>query len=140
MKRNLIITSVLVLTLGFGITVYAKGINNLEAFSKLSKSNQELLIETMKESKESKKELWMEMKEAKKAMHDALVAENFDEAKFQASADKLAELKIEKMRIMTDTVKELASKFSQEERAALAEILPKGKHRHGHHKRYNKEQ
>lgn len=135
MKRNLIILSALVLTIGLAATVYSKGFNKLEAFSKLSKSNQELLVNTMKEKHESNKELKIQMKEAKNAMHQALVADQFDEAKFQTNADKLIALKIEKMKIMTETVRELAGQFSQEERESLAEILPKGKNHYGKHKR-----
>lgn len=132
MKRNLLIVSVLVLTLGLAWSVYAKGFYKLEAFASLSKEKQTLIIDTMKKNHEAKKELWGQMKEAKKGMHEALTAPKFDAANFQANADKIEALKAQKFKIMTDSIKELAPQLTQEEREVLAKILPKGKRGHGH--------
>ncbi|MGH7884902.1 MAG: periplasmic heavy metal sensor [Thermodesulfobacteriota bacterium] len=133
MKKNLFVLSILVLTIGFGLSVYAKGFHNLEAFAGLSKEKQTLIVETMKKNHDAKKELWSKMKEAKSGMHDALTAPTFNADAFQASVDNMEELMSTKFEIMIDTVKELAPQLNQAEREVLAEMFPKGKHGHGYH-------
>lgn len=134
MRRNLLIVSVLVLTIGFSLTVLAKGFHKLEEFSKLPQEKQELLINTMKTMKESKAELREEMKAAKKEMYDALTAPEFDEARYQAGVERMQRLHEQKMVVMTQTIKELAPQLTQEEREVLAKMFPRGKRGYGHHK------
>jgi len=134
MRKKLLVTSILVLTLGLSLAVYAKGMYSLEAFSTLPKEKQELLINKMKSMHEGKTESREEMKAAKKEMYDALTAPKFDEVKFQKSVEKLQKLHEQRMEKFTQAVKELAPQFTQEERLALAKIFPMGRHVYGHHK------
>lgn len=134
MRKKLLIASVLVLTLGLSFAVYAKGLYRLEAFASLPKDKQELLISKMKSMHDGKAEFREEMKAARKDMYDALTAPKFDEAKFQKSVAKLEKLQEQRMEKFTQTVKELAPQFTQEERQALVKIFPMGRHGHGHHK------
>lgn len=133
MRKNLFILSILVLTIGFTLSVYAKGFHKLESFAGLSKEKQTLIVETMKKNHDAKKELWTQMKEAKSEMYNALTAPTFNADAFQASVDKMEQLKNTKFEMMTDTVKELAPQLTQKEREVLAEMFPKGKHGHGNH-------
>ncbi len=133
MKKKLLILSALVFTLGFTLSVFAKGYEKLEAFAELSKEKQTLIVETMKKNHEAKKELWGQMKEVKNSMHEVLTAPEFDEKAFQANVDKMEELKDKKFEIMSDTVIELAPQLSQQEREVLAQMMARGKHGHGKH-------
>lgn len=134
MKRNLLIVSVLTLTLGFSLNVLAKGFQKMEEFSKLPQEKQQLVIDTMKTMKEGKSEYWNEMKAAKKEMHEALTAPEFDEARFQASVQKMEQLRDQRKQMKIQAISELAPQFTQEEREILAKIFHKGKRGHGHYK------
>lgn len=133
MKKKLLILSALVFTLGFTLSVYAKGFHKLEAFTNLSKEKQTLVVETMKKNHETKMELRGQMKEVKKSMHEILTAPEFDAKAFQTSVDKMEELKDKKFDLMTGSIKELAPQMTQEEREILAQIIARGKHGHEKH-------
>lgn len=133
MKKKLLILTALVFTLGLTLSVYARGYHKLEAFADLSKEKQSLIVETMKKNHEAKKEMWSEMKEAKKSMHEALTAPEFDAAAFQAGAEKINQLKTEKFELMADSIKEIAPQLTQQERETLAKMFHKGKRGHGNH-------
>ena len=135
MRKNLLIVSVLVLTLGFSFTVLARDFHKMEEFSKLPQEKQQLLIETMKRMKESKSQFGEEMKIAKKEMYDALTAPEFDEVRYQESVDRLQRLHEYRMDLMSEAVGEIASQFTQEERQILAKIFPKGKRGHDHYRK-----
>ena len=135
MRKNLLIFSVLVLTLGFSFTVLAKGFHKMEEFSKLPQEKQQLLIETMKRMKESKSQFRVEMKVAKKEMYDAITAPEFDDVRYHESVERLQRLHEQRMDLMSEAVGEVASQFTQEEREILAKIFPKGKRGHGHHRK-----
>lgn len=133
MKKKLLVLSALVFTLGFTLSVFAKGYEKLEAFAELSKEKQTLIVETMKKNHDAKKELWDQMKEVKKSMNEILIAPEFDENAFQTNVEKMEELKDKKFEIMTNTVTELAPQLTQQEREVLAQMIAKGKHGHGKH-------
>lgn len=131
MKRNLLVITVLALTIGFSSAAFTKGVYKLEAFSQLSPETQTLIVETMKNNKMESRELRTEMREARKDMKEALTAPEFDEVKFQESADRLNELRSIRSQIMTDSVKELAPQLSPEEREVLANMFNRRGYRHG---------
>lgn len=135
MRRNLLVVSVLALMLGFSLSVFAKGFQKMEEFSKLPQEKQQLVIDTMKTMKEGKSEFWEEMKAAKNEMHEALTAPEFDEAKFQESVQKMEQLRDQRRQMKIQAISEIAPQFTQEEREILARIFHKGKYGHGHHKR-----
>ena len=140
MKKTLIIGSVFIVGIALGVLTfshngYGRGFKNLESFSKLPSDKQTLLIETMSKVREENSSLREDMQGARKSMIDALTAEKFDPNAFQQSVDKMHDLHGKKIQAMAEAVKNLAPKFTQEERVILAEILPKGRHgRGGHHK------
>jgi len=140
MKKTLIIGSVFIVGIALGVLTfshngYGRGFKNLESFSKLPSDKQALLIETMSKVREENSSLREDMQGARKSMIDALTAEKFDANAFQQSVDKMHDLHGKKIQAMAEAVKNLAPKFTQEERVILAEILPKGRHgRGGHHK------
>lgn len=139
MKKTLIIGSVFIVGIALGVLTfshngYGRGFKNLESFSKLPSDKQTLLIETMSKVREENSSLREDMQGARKSMIDALTAEKFDPNAFQQSVDKMHDLHGKKIQAMAEAVKNLAPKFTQEERVILAEILPKGRHgRGGHH-------
>lgn len=135
MRRNLLVVSVLALMLGFSLSVFAKGFQKMEEFSKLPQEKQQLVIDTMKTMKEGKSEFREEMKAAKNEMHEALTAPEFDEAKFQESVQKMEQLRDQRRQMKIQAISEIAPQFTQEERQILARIFHNGKHGHGHHKR-----
>jgi len=140
MKKTLIIGSVFIVGIALGVLTfshngYGRGFKNLESFSKLPSDKETLLIETMSMVHEQNSSLREDMQGARKSMIDALTAETFDPNAFQQSVDKMHDLHGIKIQAMAEAVKNLAPKFTQEERVILAEILPKGRHgRGGHHK------
>ena len=140
MKKTLIIGSVFIVAIALGVLTfshngYGRGFKNLESFSKLPSDKQTLLIETMSKVREENSSLREDMQGARKSMIDALTAEKFDANTFQQSVDKMHDLHGKKIQAMAEAVKNLAPKFTQEERVILAEILPKGRYgRGGHHK------
>ncbi len=133
MKRNLLLASVLFLTLGFSMTVMGYPFQKLESFSKLPNEKQTLVIETMESVHDQNKELRRQAKDIKQAMKDVLTAPEFDANAFQTYADQLQALKIQMITAKTGAIKDLASQMNQEEREVLVEILPKGKRGHGRH-------
>lgn len=135
MRRNLLVVSVLALTLGLSLNVLARGFEKMEEFSKLPQEKQQLIINTMKTMKESRSEFREEMKAAKNEMKDALTAPEFDETKFLASAQKIEKLREQRRQMKIQSITEIAPQFTQEEREILAKIFHKGKRGHGHHKR-----
>lgn len=134
MRRNMLIVSVLALTLGFSLTVLAKGFHKMEEFSKLPQEKQQLIIDTMKTMKEGKTEFREEMKAAKKEMKEALTAPEFDEAGFQASVDRIEQLRDQRKQMKVKSMMEIAPQFTQEEREILVKIFHKGKRGHGYYK------
>jgi uncharacterized membrane protein len=133
MKKNLLLASVLFLTLGFSMTVMGKQFQKLESFSKLPQDKQTLVVETMETVHTENRELRQQAKEIKQAMKGVLTAPEFDANAYQSYADKLQGLKIQMMVAKTGAIKDLASQMNQQEREVLLEIMPKGKKGHGKH-------
>jgi len=133
MKKNLLMASVLFLTLGFAMTAMGYPFQKLESFSKLPNDKQTLVIETMESVHEQNKELRQQAQDIKKSMKDVLTAPEFDANAYQAYADQLQDLKIQMMVAKTGAIKDLASLMNQQEREVLLEIMPKGKKGHGKH-------
>lgn len=133
MNRKLIITSVtvLVLTIGLTWTVFGKGFYKLEAFASLPKEKQTLIIDTLRKNREQNEALRNEIRSTKKAMIEAMTAAEFDEASFEQNANRLHELHNRRFESMTQSIKELAPQFTQEEREVLATVFKHG--RHGYH-------
>ncbi len=133
MKKNLLMASVLFLTLGFAMTVMGYSFQKLESFSKLPNDKQTLVIETMESVHDQNKELRQQAQDIKQAIKDVLTAPEFDANAYQAYADQLQDLKIQMMVAKTGAIKDLASQMNQQEREVLLEIMPKGKKGHGKH-------
>ena len=133
MKKNLLLASVLFLTLGFSMTVMSYPFQKLESFSKLPNDKQTLVIETMESVHDQNKELRQQAQDIKQALKDVLTAPEFDANAYQAYADQLQGLKIQMMVAKTGAIKDLASQMNQQEREVLLEIMPKGKKGHGKH-------
>jgi len=114
MKKNLLMASVLFLTLGFSMTVMGYPFQKSESFSKLPDDKQTLVIETMESVHDKNKELRQQARDIKQAMNDVLTAPEFDANSYQTYADQLEVLQIQ-------------------EREVLLEIMPKGKKGHGKH-------
>ena len=131
MKRNLILASVLFLTLGFSMTVMGYPFQKLESFSKLPNDKQTLVIETMESVHDQNKELRQQAKDIKQAMKDVLTAPEFDANAYQTYADQLQALKIQMITAKTGAIKDLASQMNQQEREVLIEIMPQGRKGHG---------
>ena len=72
MNRNLLLASVLFLTLGFSMTVMGYPFQKLKSFSKLPNDKQTLVIETMESVHDQNKELRQQAKDIKQAMKDVL--------------------------------------------------------------------
>ncbi len=133
MKKNLLMVSVLFLTLGFSMTVMGYQFQNSESFSKLPDDKQTLVIETMESVHDQNKELRQQAQDIKQAIKDVLTAPEFDANAYQAYADQLQEIKVQMMVAKTGAIKALASQMNQQEREVLLEIMPKGKKGHGKH-------
>jgi len=131
MKRNLILASVLLLTLGFSMTVMGYPFQKLESFSKLPNDKQTLVIETMESVHDQNKDLRQQAKDIKQAMKDVLTAPEFNANAYQTYADQLEALQIKRFSAMADAIKDIAAQMSQQEREVLVELLPKGKRGHG---------
>ena len=130
-KKNLLLASVLFLTLGFSMTVMGYPFQKLESFSKLPSDKQTLVIETMETVHTENKELKQQAKEIKQAMKAVLTAPEFDAKAYQTYADQLQDIRIQMMTAKTGAIKDLASQMNQQEREVLVDILPKGKRGHG---------
>ena len=137
MNNKLIITSVtlFLLTVGLTWTVFGKGLYKLEAFASLPKEKQTLVIDTLKKNRENNAALRDEIRSTRKAMLEALTAEEFNESAFEQNADKLHELLNRKFETMTESVKELAPRFTQQEREVLAALFKNGRNEY-HSKKY----
>lgn len=127
--------TVLVITIGLTWSVLGKGFYKLEAFASLPKEKQTLIIDTMKNNREQNAALSEEIRSTKKAMIEALTAAEFDETAFEQNANKLHELHNRKFGTMTESVKELAPRFTQQEREALAAMFKNGRNEY-HSKKY----
>ena len=130
-RKNLLLASILFLTLGFSTTVMGYPFQKLESFSKLPADKQTLVIETMETVHAEKKELKQQAKEIKQEMKDVLTAPEFDANAYQAYADQLQTLKIQMMTAKTNAIKDLATQMNQQEREVLVDLVPKGKRGHG---------
>ena len=133
MKKNLLMASVLFLTLGFSMTVMGYQFQNSESFSELPDDKQTLVIETMEGIHDKNKELRQQARDIKQAMNDVLTAPEFDANSYQTYADQLEVLQIKRFSAMADAIKDLASQMNQQEREVLVEIIPKGRKGHGRH-------
>jgi len=133
MKKNLLLASVLFMTLGFSMTVMGYPYQKLESFSKLPQDKQTLVVETMETVHTENKELRQQAKEIKKAMKGVLTAPEFDANAYQAYADQFQALKVQMMVAKTGAIKDLATQMNQQEREVLLELMPKGKKGHGKH-------
>jgi len=133
MKKNLLLASVLFMTLGFSMTVMGNHFQKLESFSKLPQDKQTLVVETMETVHTENKELRQQVKEIMQAMKGVLTAPEFDANTYQSYADQLQEIKVQMMTAKTGAIKELATQMNQQEREVLLEIMPKGKKGHGRH-------
>ena len=78
MKKNLLLASVLFMTLGFSITVMSYPFKKLESFSKLPQDKQTLVVETMETVHTENRELRQQAKEIMQAMKGVLTAPGFD--------------------------------------------------------------
>ena len=87
MKKNLLLASVLFMTLGFSMTVMSYPFQKLESFSKLPNDKQTLVIETMESVHDQNKELRQQAQYIKQAIKDVLTAPEFDANTYQAYAD-----------------------------------------------------
>lgn len=106
----------------FGRTGYARRpVAGLKA--KLPAEKERLLSETLKRLHRENREIRREIRETREKAMSILTAPEFDEAAYQAEADRIQKLRRNRMQALADATRGLARRFTQEERKALAEIL-----------------
>lgn len=88
----------------------------------LSPEKRELFEETMKATRKENDATRKEIRATRERMEKIMSAEVFDEAAYQAEADKIHVLFGQQKQRMTDAVKALAKQFTPEERKILAKI------------------
>jgi len=138
MNRKFVAASVFfsILMLGvmtYSITVFGYGFKRLESFKSLPEDKQTLILDTMEKVRESNAGVREQIKVTKQSLMEVLTAPEFDEKAFQANVDKMNELHDQMFLSVTSAIKEIAPLFTQEERKALADIIPRGKTKHGKH-------
>jgi uncharacterized membrane protein len=90
---------------------------------KLPPDKEKLFSDTMEKAFRENEHIRKQMDEARERVLTILSAPEFDEAAYQAGTEKLEKLRGVMMQRFADATKELAKKFSQEERKVLAERL-----------------
>jgi uncharacterized membrane protein len=90
---------------------------------KLPPDKKKLFLDTMEKVFRENDDIRKQMDEARERVLSILSAPEFDEAAYQVETAKLEKLRGMMMQRFADATKELAKRFNQEERKALAEHL-----------------
>lgn len=99
----------------------------------LTPERQEEFRTMMEQMREESSAAWDEMRAVREKTMELLRAETFDAAAYQKQVDLLNAMSIQRKQAMAEGIKELAKRWSPEEREVLAKLMRRPPHspRHG---------
>ena len=91
--------------------------------SHLPPAKKTLFLDTLRKVYEGNRDVYEEIRASRRRIVKVMSDPEFDEDAYQAEVDKIHELRGRMMKHLSDATKDLAKKFSPEERKALADHL-----------------